>query len=197
MTKRIAGALIRASTALALAAVVLATSAPAMADGDAHPRPGLELGGRAAYFRSPDENNRQLFGGAQLRLHFSDAVAVEGSADYRRAHFGGGFDADVYPIQASLLAYLAPSSPVSPFLLGGYGWYRTHLTGPAGVGSTNQDRHGPHAGAGVQFFFNGHWSVDGTWRYMWLSDVNAPANPVNQHFNGNGWMATAGLNYHF
>lgn len=183
--------------AAGLALLVLSAARPAAAaDPDAHPRAGMELGGRAAYFHSNGEEDRQWFGGAQLRLHFNDAVAVEGSADYRKAHFGGGVNADVYPVQASLLAYLAPHSPVSPFLLGGYGWYFTHTTGPAGL-DNNQNRHGPHAGAGVQFFFNKYWSVDATGRYLWLTDVNAPANPGKDTFRGSGWMVTAGLNYHF
>lgn len=43
------------------------------------------------------------------------------------------------------------------YILGGVGWYYTHVQGSNG--STN--RYGPHAGAGLEVALDRHWSIDG------------------------------------
>ncbi|MBK7688403.1 MAG: porin family protein [Elusimicrobia bacterium] len=70
-----------------------------------------------------------------------------------------------YPVQASLLAYLVPHSPISPYLLGGTGWYFTRVSG--GTAETQTDnRFGLHAGAGLEARLNEFLSVDGSYRYV-------------------------------
>ncbi len=183
---------------------VLFSAVPAFADQAASDdwalHPGLSIGGRATYFHSQDSSaaRRDWYGGAQVRLHFTHYLAAEGSADFRQEHFNNpSVTADVYPVQASLLMYLTPWARLSPFALAGVGWYFTHVTGPNG--STTQNRFGPHAGAGLQLFLSRHWSIDGTWRYTWVNDLNTQSvtNVADRHYNGNGWMATGGVNFHF
>jgi opacity protein-like surface antigen len=160
---------------------------------------GLSIGGRATYFHSEDSSaaRRDWYGGAQVRLHFSHYVAAEGSIDYRQEHYDGtNTTADVYPVQASLLAYLTPWARVSPFVLAGAGWYFTHVRGPAGF-DEDQQRFGPHVGAGLQAFLSRHWSIDGTWRYTWVEDVGSTDAASARNYNGNGWMATGAINFHF
>lgn len=189
----------RAWLALVACVGLLGAAIPASADYDGpQVRPGFSIGGRAAYYdNNAPGSDDPWFGGAQVRWHFNNVLAAEGSIDYRRENFGGGVKAHVYPVQASLLAYLIDKSPVSPFLLGGFGWYYTNIEAPAGQGDSRRNRWGPHAGAGLQFFLNDHWSIDGTWRYTWLNDLDGPTNVADTDYDGRSWMATAGLNYRF
>ena len=166
--------------------------ASAMAD-DALPTTGLSLGGRGTYF-DPADGDGSWYGGAQLRAHLSPAFAVEGSADYRRSDFGSTH-IHTYPVLVSALFYLFPGR-VSPFLLGGVGWYYTHTEGP-GTDETKQ-RFGAHAGGGVEIFLNRYWSIDGTYRYVWVEKVESKDDALfDKKFSDNGHMITAGLNYHF
>ena len=180
-----------------LAAVALAPRA-ASADGADNDdmnasREGVTLGGRAAYYRPKDANEGTLYGGAQLRLHFTPMIAVEGSADYRQNKFGGT-TVDVFPVQASLMLYLTPSWVISPYILGGVGWYYTHVHG-----SDTTNRYGPHAGAGLEVALDQHWSIDGSARYLWTQSLTAPTttSPAGKNFSDNGFMLTAALNYRF
>ena len=180
-----------------LAAVALApraASADADAGDDTHAsRPGITLGGRAAYYRPRDAQSGSLNGGAQLRLHITSVIAVEGSADYRQNKFGAT-TVDVFPVQASLMLYLAPDWVVSPYILGGVGWYYTHVQNGA-----TSNRYGPHAGAGGEVALARHWTIDGSARYLWAQSLNAPTttSPAGKNFSDYGFMLTAALNYRF
>ena len=157
-------------------------------------RPGVTFGGRAAYYRPKDADHGTLNGGAQLRLHLTSAVAVEGSADYRQNKFGGT-TVDVVTVQASLMLYLAPNWVVSPYILGGVGWYYTHVQGSNG----SSNRYGPHAGAGLEVALDRHWAIDGSYRYLWAQSLTSPTttSPAGKNFSDNGFMLTAALNYRF
>ena len=180
-----------------LAVLFVAALAPlsASADGDTPQAsiPGVTLGGRASYFRPKDADSGSLYGGAQLRGHITSVVAVEASADYRQNKYGGTV-VDVYPVQASLLLYLAPSWVVSPYILGGVGWYHTHIRDGA-----TSERYGPHAGAGLEIALARHWTIDGSYRYLWTQSLTAPTttSPAGKNFSDNGFMLTAALNYRF
>ena len=167
----------------------------ALADGDDlnASRGGFTLGGRASYFRPKGADSGSLYGGAQARLHITSVVAVEASADYRQNKYGGTV-VDVYPLQASLLLYLAPQWVVSPYILGGVGWYHTHIRGGA-----TTERYGPHAGAGLEVALAKNWTIDGSARYLWTQSLSAPTttSPAGKNFSDNGFMLTAGLNYRF
>jgi opacity protein-like surface antigen len=189
----------RTATAAFLAcAVSLACVASARADANPTPRPGASLGGRAAYFwpAGSDAGSGQWMGGAQLRFYLANFFAVEGSADYRQQRFGGNTIADIYPVQVSGLLYLLPNSPVSPFALGGVGWYFTHVRGPSGFDQTS-NRFGSHVGGGLQFFLSRHWSMDASYRYIFTDRITTTSNGVRVSVNGDGHMATGGINFHF
>jgi opacity protein-like surface antigen len=155
----------------------------------------ISIGGRAAYI-DPKDGDGQWFGGAQVRLHLSKIFAIEGSADYRQNKFGST-TTDTFPVQVSALAYLLPGKRLSPFVLGGGGWYYTHVNGPNGFDNT-QNRFGFHAGGGLQWFISRHWSIDGTYRYIWLEKIESKdQNVTDKSFQDNGHMITAGINFHF
>ncbi len=168
---------------------------------DVYPHRGVSLGGRATWFQADTGQGTgdDWFGGAQLRLHLSNIWALEGSADYRRRTFTGT-RADIYPVQASLLAYLTPGRHrISPFILAGAGWYFTHVEGPGGFDETD-NRFGPHVGGGLQIFLNPKWSIDATYRHIWIGNIrsrNASNTTANQDFDDAGHQVTAGLNFHF
>lgn len=162
-------------------------------------RRGLSLGGRGMYYK-PDGAQGEWHGGAQLRFHLNRALALEGSADYRSTRFDapagtGEVRVDHYPVMASLLGYLFPHSPITPFVLAGAGWHFTHVDGP-GIDETN-NRFGPHAGGGLQAFLGRSWSLDGTYRYVWIEDYRSGAALGSKTFTDRGHMWTAALNYHF
>ena len=155
----------------------------------------LSLGGRATYF-NPKDGGDNWYGGGQLRFHPSHYFAIEGSADYRRTDFSGTRTHN-YPVQVSALIYPLGTTRLAPFILGGGGWYYTTVKGPGGFEDT-QNRFGLHAGGGLQFFLNRHWSIDGTYRYIWLEKVESrDQNIVNKNFQDSGHMVTIGLNFHF
>ena len=48
------------------------------------------------------------------------------------------------------------------------------------------------------FFFNKHFSIDSTYRYIWLEKIQSKdQNIVDKKFNDNGHMVTIGVNFHF
>ena len=193
MSKRSAG--VHAIGVIAILAAVALAPCAASADGDeVHAsQPGVTLGGRAAYYRPKDADHGTLNGGAQVRLHITSVIAVEGSADYRQNKFAGT-TVDVFPVQASLMLYLSPNWLISPYILGGVGWYYTHVQD----GSTT-NRYGPHAGAGVEVALARHWTSDGSYRYLWTQSLDAPTttSPAGKNFSDNGFMLTAALNFRF
>lgn len=155
----------------------------------------FSLGGRATHF-DPKEGDANWYGGLQARLYLGRVFAIEASADYRRNHFGDS-RVDTYPVQASVLAYLLPGKRLSPFVLGGAGWYYTHVKGPGGFDDT-QNRFGLHAGGGLSYVLNRTWSIDSTYRYIWLEKIaSKEQNIADKEFKDAGHMVTIGLNYHF
>lgn len=154
------------------------------------------IGPRAQYF-DPKDGDSQWSGGLQARYYLNQALAIEGSADYRRQKYGDT-RVDYVPLQASLLAYLVQPKPVGFFLLGGVGWYYTRINPPSPAEHNTDDRLGLHAGAGVEFRLADHWSLDGTYRYVWLDSINTKnAALEDKELDDKGNMVTIGLNYIF
>jgi hypothetical protein len=155
----------------------------------------LSIGGRAMWF-DPKDGESSWSGGAQVRLYLLRFFAIEGSADYRQNKFNGS-TVHTYPVQVSGLLYLFPSWRLTPFILGGAGWYYTTVDGPGGFSDTT-NRFGVHAGGGLQYFISRHFSVDSTYRYIWLEDVASRNQSLtNKDYRDSGQMVTIGLNFHF
>jgi opacity protein-like surface antigen len=155
----------------------------------------FSIGGRATWF-DPKDGSARWFGGGQVRIYPLKWLAFEGSADYRRTDFG---DTRVhsYPVQVSALIYLLPGKRLSPFILGGGGWYYTTVKGPGGFDDT-QNRFGGHAGGGLQFWLSDWVSIDSTYRHIWLEDIDSKdKNIKDKSFRDSGQMVTVGLNFHF
>lgn len=143
---------------------LLASAAPVSAQ-------GFGLGVRFAWdTRETDveDDTVRLFGG-QLRI-LSQRFGVEVSLDRRSESFEL-LDQKVTetPIQASFLLRLAGGS-VSPFLLGGPGWYRRTvepIDGPDDL-SVSTTEFGWHAGGGLEILAGRHFGIHGDYRYTFL-----------------------------
>ena len=73
------------------------------------------------------------------------------------------------PIQTSLILRFG-SAKVSPFLLGGPGWYRRKvelIDGPGNADLTTTE-FGWHAGGGLEVLPNRHFGIHGDYRYTFL-----------------------------
>ena len=131
---------------------------------------GFGLGARFAWVTGDDDadvDSVRYFGG-QMRL-LSQRFGLEVSLD-RRSESLELLNQKVTetPLQASLLLRLAGGS-VSPFLLGGPGWYRRSvepLDGPDLKVTTTE--FGWHAGFGLEVLPNRHFGIHGDYRYTFL-----------------------------
>ena len=129
---------------IALAALV-GTAAPAGAQ-------GIGVGARLAWVRSnvPLEADSVRFVGGQLRLgggHFGFEIAIDHHSETLEALNQKIVET---PIQTSLLLRLATGT-LSPYLLGGPGWYRRRVEpvdGPSDL-SVSTTEFGWHAGGGT------------------------------------------------
>lgn len=155
----------------------------------------LSIGGRATYV-DPKDGDANWFGGGQLRIHPFHFLAIEGSVDYRKTDINST-KVRTFPVQGSVLLYPFGTKRLSPFILGGAGWYFTNVEGPGEFDKT-QHRFGAHAGGGLQLFLTDYLSLDGTYRHIWLEKIESKdASLQDKQFQDNGHMVTFGLNLHF
>jgi opacity protein-like surface antigen len=134
---------------------------------------GVGVGARFAWVK-PDVDadvdvDAVRFIGGQVRL-LSQRFGVEVSLDRHSESFEPlNQKVTETPIQASLLLRLG-SGRVSPFLLGGPGWYRRKveaLDGPGDV-SLSTTEFGWHAGIGLEILPSRHVGIHGDYRYTFL-----------------------------
>ncbi|HAM39443.1 MAG TPA: hypothetical protein DCP53_08650 [Elusimicrobia bacterium] len=157
----------------------------------------FSIGPRISFYQPKDADSSTLYGGAQVRLGLLPSLKLEGSIDYRRSDFGRYINIHVYPVQASVMAYLTPHSIVSPFLLGGIGWYYTQIEGPFNFNNTT-NRFGVHAGAGLEVMLNDTLSLDGSYRHLWIENfISRDITAINKEYEDSGSMITIGLNFLF
>jgi opacity protein-like surface antigen len=178
-------------------AVLLLGLQTAVNAGDGVGEKTFSIGPRAVYSTPKDADKGQWAPGAQARLHLSSVFGVEASIDYLKNDFGPLTTVKTYPVQASLLAYIIPGGVVSPFLLGGVGWYYTQVDGPASFSDTTS-RFGLHAGAGLEVMLNKSLSLDGTYRYVWLENIaSRDENALDKNYEDSGSLITVALNLLF
>ncbi len=158
---------------------------------------GFSFGPRGSYFKPKDADSGSYSAGVQARAHLTPVLGLEGSIDYRKDKYANDVSVKTYPVQASLLAYLAPHSPISPYLLGGTGWYFTRVSGPS-VETQTDNRFGLHAGGGLEAMLNESLSLDGSYRYIWLEDLQSKStSAIDKTYSDQGYMLTVALNFLF
>jgi opacity protein-like surface antigen len=159
--------------------------------------PALSIGPAAGYLRTRGADRGTWFGGVQARLHFLDILAAEASITFHRNEYDSG-DVIVtqYPVQLTAFLYPIPEGPVRPYLLGGVGWYYTHVN-HRGLFSLVPDKteqvFGEHLGAGVELMLGPRVSFDADVRYIFLN----PTNDQVIHRDFNYWQVTLGVNLFF
>jgi opacity protein-like surface antigen len=157
----------------------------------------FSLGGQAGYLKARHADKGTWFGGAQARLHFLDFLAAEASITFHNNNFDNG-DVRVtqYPVQLSAMLYILSEGPVQPYILGGVGWYYTHIE-YRGAFSIYQDKtdniFGEHLGAGVELILGPSVSIDADLRYIFLNPNNDKVGDRDFDY----WQFTVGLNFLF
>jgi opacity protein-like surface antigen len=147
-----------------LVAVGLLVAAPVYAQG------GFGIGARLAWIKTDadvDADSVRFIGG-HIRL-LSQRFGVEVSMDRHTESFDLlNEKVTETPIQTSLIMRLARGS-VSPYLLGGPGWYKRKvevIEGPELSVSTSQ--FGWHAGGGIELLLGKHAGLHADYRYTFL-----------------------------
>jgi len=153
----------RAATTLLALGGLLVWAAPARAQ-------GFGVGGRVAWVTSDadaDVDAARFFGG-QVRV-LTGRIGLEVSMDRRSESFELlNEKVTETPIQASLLLRMSQGR-VSPFLLGGPGWYRRTvelLDDPEQRISATE--FGWHGGIGLEILASRHFGIHGDYRYTFL-----------------------------
>jgi hypothetical protein len=129
------------------------------------------VGGRLAWV-TPDSDadvDRVRFVGGQIRL-LSPRWGLEVSMDRRSEEFPLlNQKVTDTPIQTSLLWRLGKGR-MTPFLLGGPGWYRRKVAVLEGSNGTDvsSTEFGWHAGVGLELFAGRHVGIHGDYRYTFL-----------------------------
>jgi hypothetical protein len=152
------------------AALVVAPEAAAQSDG-----PGFAVGPRLTFIRGANDSTEpsQRFSGAVMRLG-GGKTAIELAIDYR-SDITGDLSERIkdYPIQGSLL-FFPVRSTVSPYLLGGLGWYTQSVQRlePGGLGPVLDEettrRVGYHGGLGAELRLHRHFGLYGDYRYTFI-----------------------------
>ena len=150
-----------------IAVCVPLLAAPSGANGQ-----GFGVGGRFAWVTADSDADQDSvrFAGGQVRL-LSARWGLELSMDRHSESFDDlNQKVTETPIQLSLLMRLAGGGKVSPFLLGGRGWYKRKvelIDGPddSDVETTES---GWHAGGGLEIMAGRHFGIHGDYRYTFL-----------------------------
>ena len=133
---------------------------------------GVGVGGRMAWVKadSSADVDSVRFTGGQIRL-LTGRWGLEASLDrHSESSDVLGQKVTETPIQVSLLMRLGGGGTVSPFLLGGRGWYRrtvTPLDGPDDV-EVKTTESGWHAGGGLEILAGRRFGIHGDYRYTFL-----------------------------
>jgi opacity protein-like surface antigen len=164
---------------------------------------GFGLGGRLAWVTTDDDADIDSlrFVGGQIRL-LSQRAGLEVSLDRHSESFELlNPKVTETPIQASLLLRLA-GGRVSPFLLGGPGWYRRKIEPIDGPDlSVSTTEFGWHAGVGLEILAHRHFGIHGDYRYTFLDfndDDNDDEGLIGRLLPGHrGSMWTIGATVYF
>jgi opacity protein-like surface antigen len=184
------------AVAFALAAFAFTSSADAQTFG---------IGARFSMIRGDvdADTSAERFLGVLVRLRTSDKTSLEVSLD-RRAETNEAATERTrdYPLQASLLLFPVRSA-ISPYLLGGVGWYShrfERLEGDDVIESTSTRKFGYHAGFGGELSLGRHAGLHADYRYTFLrfgsdDDEESTSSRFLPSYQGSMW--TAGLTLYF
>jgi opacity protein-like surface antigen len=175
---------------------------------DAAQAQSFGIGGRFSFVRADADDadtDSQRFTGGHIRAGLSPRSSFELSLDVRT-------DDDPtetvrirqFPIQASLLLYPV-RSVISPYLLGGAGWYASRVelrSGSETISSETTREFGWHAGFGGELKLGSHAAAHADYRYTFLDfgddDEDEEEGILTRFLPGHrGSMWTAGITIYF
>lgn len=165
---------------------------------------GFGLGGRLALVRGDVQANTsaERFLGGHIRMPLSPKSALEVSLDRHKENNQTLTERTIEtPIQASLLLFPIRTT-ISPYVLGGVGWY-THrveqLTAGEVTASDSSRRFGYHAGIGGELRLGRHAGAHADYRYTFLHFGKDTEESVVDRFKPSyeGSMWTAGITVYF
>ena len=130
---------------------------------------GFGIGGRIAWVHPDADVDAVRYFGGQVRL-LGPRFGLELALDHRSESLElVNQKVSETPIQASILMRLGRGR-VTPFLLGGPGWYRRKVESLATPGnlSVSNTEFGWHAGLGLEVLAGKHFGIHGDYRYTFL-----------------------------
>jgi opacity protein-like surface antigen len=180
----------------AAAVILMATAAPALADGLVVPFIGFNFGGDSGSqcaSLTDCKEKRTNFGVSFISM--GTVFGLEEDISYAKNFFGetSGQDNSVFSAMTNLV--IGPGvGPVRPYVVGGIGLIRPHVSSLAGsvtTFSSDKNAFGYDLGGGLTVLFGGHVGVRGDLRHFHtMQNVNVLI------FNGQKldfWRASAGL----
>jgi len=150
------------------------------------------VGFRGGLFKSNDAENLKLYGGLQARWKVFPALSLEGTFDFRQEEsYPGGRKITSYPFMASALFYLIPGAKISPYLLGGLGWYYAKIEDSSGSSTTNTV--GAHLGGGLDIPLSPEICFNTDLRYYLLNYGDQKVKDLKT----DGYIISAGFTFYF
>lgn len=150
------------------------------------------VGVRGGWYKSNDADDGKLYGGLQVRWKVFPALAIEGAVDYRpEESYPDNRKITSYPVLVSALFYPIPGAAVSPYLLGGVGWYYSKLEDSQGT--TRSNDFGAHLGGGLDIPIAPSVVFNADLRYYFLNFEDQKVKDLN----ANGYIISAGLTFYF
>lgn len=157
------------------------------------------IGPRVGFYKSEDAEDGRGFLGFQARFKFTEVFVGELSIDWRRDtyHLGGGDELIVtqYPVLLSAIFNILPSSPITPYVILGAGWYNINQSYDYGDDNfdDNTQEFGYHLGGGVDFRFKPSMALNADVRYNMLEFEH---NNGSDEFDAGGWIFSTGLTFY-
>jgi opacity protein-like surface antigen len=149
------------------------------------------LGVRGGLYKSNDADSMILYGGVQARWKLFPGMSLEGTFDYRPSEsYPGNRKITSTPILASALFYLMPGGKISPYLLGGVGWYYAKIEDSSGSNTTYTP--GLHLGGGLDIPLDPNIVFNADIRYFFLDYGDQKVKNINT----NGYIISAGVTFY-
>ena len=170
------------ATIVGLAALLLlGTAAPARADGFISPWVGFNFGGDSGCPTISNCQDKKLNLGVGFGV-LGGGFGFEEDVAFAQDFFGTvpGLDSSVLTVMSNLM--VAPKiGPVRPYVLGGLGLVKTHVSlTPTSVFTSDNNNVGWDIGGGVMVFFGAHVGIRGDIRYIHaFQDLSIPVFTLN------------------
>jgi hypothetical protein len=157
----------------------------------------FSIGPAGGYLHAHGADRGTWFAGGQVRLHFLSYFAIEASMTFHENTYeSGDIHVTQYPVQLSGMIYPFPFWIISPYLVGGGGWYYSRITYSgtlSGISNDTEHTFGAHGGVGADVRLGATITLDADLRYIFLN----PSTSQVKNGDFNYWQITFGLNINF